>query len=114
MRIAVLDDYQGVALTCADWAPVTSRTGPTGEPCTVDVFRDHVSEPAALIERLTPYDAVVVMRERTPLPAGVLGRLPACASSSRRAGAAASTSPQPPPLASRSAAPRAGPPRPQG
>ena len=34
------------------------------------------SEPAALIERLTPYDAVVVMRERTPLPAGVLGRLP--------------------------------------
>ena len=78
MRIAVLDDYQGVALSSADWSPVTSRvdSAGTGETCTVEVFRDHVSEPAALIERLTPYDAVVVMRERTPLPAAVLGRLP--------------------------------------
>ena len=76
MRIAVLDDYQGVALTSADWSPVTARTGPTGERCTVDVFTDHVAEPAALVERLLPYDAVVVMRERTPLPAEVLAALP--------------------------------------
>ncbi|MEO7448067.1 MAG: hypothetical protein ABI336_07310 [Humibacillus sp.] len=47
MRIAVLDDYQGVALTSADWAPVLGRSGLDGEPCTVEVFRDHVSEPAA-------------------------------------------------------------------
>jgi phosphoglycerate dehydrogenase-like enzyme len=76
MRIAVLDDYQGVALSSADWSPVTSRTGPTGETCTVEVFRDHVSEPDALVERLAAFDAVVVMRERTPLTAAVLGRLP--------------------------------------
>lgn len=73
MRIAVLDDYQGVALASADWSPVTDH--PT-TPCTVEVFRDHVSEPASLVERLEPYDAVVVMRERTPLPREVLGRLP--------------------------------------
>ncbi|NUO35335.1 MAG: D-2-hydroxyacid dehydrogenase family protein, partial [Dermatophilaceae bacterium] len=72
MRIAVLDDYQGVALTSADWSPVTGH--PT-RPCTVDVFRDHVHEPAALVSRLEPYDAVVVMRERTPLPREVLARL---------------------------------------
>ena len=73
MRIAVLDDYQGVALTSADWSPVTDhRTA----PCTVDVFRDHLSEPAALVDRLAPYDAVVVMRERTPLPAAVLSSVP--------------------------------------
>ncbi|MFM6850098.1 MAG: D-2-hydroxyacid dehydrogenase family protein [Terrabacter sp.] len=72
MRIAVLDDYQGVALTSADWSPVTGH--PT-TPCTVDVFRDHVSEPDALVTRLQPYDAVVVMRERTPLPRLVLSRL---------------------------------------
>ena len=73
MRIAVLDDYQGVALTSADWSPVTDH--PTA-PCTVDVFRDHLSEPAALVDRLAPYDAVVVMRERTPLPAAVLSSVP--------------------------------------
>ncbi|GAA2743007.1 D-2-hydroxyacid dehydrogenase family protein [Terrabacter aerolatus] len=73
MRIAVLDDYQGVALTSADWSPVTDRPG---SPCSVDVFRDHVGEPDALVRRLAPYDAVVVMRERTPLPAEVLGALP--------------------------------------
>ena len=73
MRIAVLDDYQGVALTSADWSPVTDH--PTRR-CTVDVFRDHLSEPAALTARLAPYDAVVVMRERTPLPAHVIAALP--------------------------------------
>ena len=73
VRIAVLDDYQGVALTSADWSPVTAH--PAG-PCAVDVFRDHVSEPDALVARLEPYDAVVVMRERTPLPREVLARLP--------------------------------------
>ena len=73
MRIAVLDDYQGVALSSADWSPVTDH--PT-TPCTVEVFRDHVSDTATLVERLEPFDAVVVMRERTPLPREVLTRLP--------------------------------------
>jgi phosphoglycerate dehydrogenase-like enzyme len=73
VRIAVLDDYQGVAMETADWSAVTDH--PT-TPCSVDVFRDHVSEPDALVERLEPYDAVVVMRERTPLPREVLTRLP--------------------------------------
>lgn len=73
MRIAVLDDYQGVALSSADWSPVTDHPG---SPCSVEVFRDHVSEAGALVERLAPYDAVVVMRERTPLSAAVLASLP--------------------------------------
>lgn len=65
----MLDDYQGVALSMADWAPVLQR-------CEVVVFRDHVSEPAALAERLSGFDAVVLMRERTPLPAEVIEALP--------------------------------------
>jgi phosphoglycerate dehydrogenase-like enzyme len=73
VRIAVLDDYQGVALSSADWSPVTDHPD---SPCSVEVFRDHVSEEGALVERLAPYDAVVVMRERTPLPAAVLASLP--------------------------------------
>ena len=69
MRIAVLDDYQGVALDMADWSPVQERA-------VVDVFSDHVSEEQALVERLESYDAVVLMRERTPLPGRVIQRLP--------------------------------------
>ena len=69
MRIAVLDDYQDVALAMADWAPVRARAE-------VVTFTDHVADQDALVERLEPYDAVVLMRERTPLPRSVIERLP--------------------------------------
>lgn len=68
-RVAVLDDYQSVALTSADWSPVTTRAD-------VTVFNDHVADPDALVDRLTPFDVVFVMRERTPLPRNVIERLP--------------------------------------
>lgn len=66
-RIAVLDDYQGVALTFGDW-------GSLGVP--VDVFRDTITDPDALAARLAPYDAIVLMRERTPFPRALIERLP--------------------------------------
>lgn len=69
MRVAILDDYQDVALGCADWSEIR-RLG------RVDTFTDHVHEPDLLVERLSPYDVVVLMRERTPLPASVIERLP--------------------------------------
>jgi phosphoglycerate dehydrogenase-like enzyme len=69
MKVAVLDDYQGVALSMADWSPVRERAE-------VQVFGDHVADPALLVERLEPFDAVVLMRERTPLPAEVIAGLP--------------------------------------
>ena len=69
MRIAVLDDYQGVALTMADW----SRVQAVAE---VEVFRDHLGDLDALAERLAPFDVLVLMRERTPLPAQLSERLP--------------------------------------
>ena len=68
-KIAVLDDYQGVALTSADWSAVQARAE-------VTVFRDHLHDADALIERLLPFDAVCVMRERTPLTRAILQRLP--------------------------------------
>lgn len=69
MKVTVLDDYQGVALEMADWSPVLARGA-------VDVFTDHVVDPAALATRLAPYDVVVLMRERTPLPGTVIDQLP--------------------------------------
>jgi phosphoglycerate dehydrogenase-like enzyme len=68
-NIAVLDDYQGVALTLADWSKVTARAR-------VTVFNDHLDDPDAVVERLLPFDVVCVMRERTPLRRQVIERLP--------------------------------------
>lgn len=68
-KIAVLDDYQGVALAYADWSAVQARAE-------VTVFRDHLHDDDAVVERLLPFDAVCVMRERTPLRRPVLERLP--------------------------------------
>lgn len=69
VRVAVLDDYQGVAAAYADWA----ERLPEAE---VEYVRDHVADPDRLVELLAPFDVVVVMRERTPLPQAVLERLP--------------------------------------
>jgi phosphoglycerate dehydrogenase-like enzyme len=65
----VLDDYQGVALKVADWSKIGARAE-------VTVFRDNVADQDALIDRLAPFDVLCVMRERTPLPAVLLSRLP--------------------------------------
>ena len=68
-KIAVLDDYQNVALESADWSVLRDRAD-------IAVFQNHLADPDAVIERLLPFDVVCVMRERTPLPRNVIERLP--------------------------------------
>lgn len=68
-RLAILDDYQNVALEMADWAPVTERAD-------ITVFNDHIADPDELVDRLAEFDVVFVMRERTPLPRSVIEQLP--------------------------------------
>src|SRR5229473_5465507 len=68
-KIAVLDDYQNVALRSADWSVLRDRAE-------IAVFHDHLADPDALIERLLHFDVVCVMRERTPLPRNIIERLP--------------------------------------
>lgn len=69
MRIALLDDYQRVALDMADWSPVLASAS-------LDVFTDHLTDVTQLVGRLAAYDAVVLMRERTPMPAELIEQLP--------------------------------------
>jgi lactate dehydrogenase-like 2-hydroxyacid dehydrogenase len=69
VKIAVLDDYQNVALSMADWSVLDGRA-------TVTVFNDHVPDPDAVVARLQPFDVVCVMRERTPLTRAIISRLP--------------------------------------
>jgi phosphoglycerate dehydrogenase-like enzyme len=70
LRCAVLDDYQGVALEMADWAPVLDRVD-------VRVLHEHISDVDMLVEELRNAEIVVLMRERTPIARAVLQRLPA-------------------------------------
>jgi phosphoglycerate dehydrogenase-like enzyme len=69
MKIAILDDYQNVALKMADWSALTARAD-------ITVFNDHLANHEAVVERLAPFDIVCVMRERTPLTRELLQRLP--------------------------------------
>src|ERR1700719_1307504 len=68
-NIAVLDDYQNVALESTDWSVLRDRAN-------IVVFQNHLADPDAVIERLLSFDVVCVMRERTPLPRNVIERLP--------------------------------------
>ena len=68
-RVAILDNYQGVALRLADWSSL-----PAGAD--VVVFRDHVADEAKVAARLAPFDVVVAMRERTPFQRTLIERLP--------------------------------------
>jgi phosphoglycerate dehydrogenase-like enzyme len=69
LKIAILDDYQNVALSIADWSAVAKRAD-------ITVFNDHIDQTDALIERLLPFDVICVMRERTPLRREIIERLP--------------------------------------
>lgn len=67
-QVAVLDDYQNVALSFGDWS--------FGGRAEVTVFDAHEADEDALTERLAPFAVVVAMRERTAFPERVLARLP--------------------------------------
>ena len=68
-KVAVLDDYQSIALEMADWDSLP-------DDVSVDVFQDHLTEESDLVARLAPYEVVVAMRERTPFQRSLLERLP--------------------------------------
>ena len=68
-KVAILDDYQNVALEMADWTPVAERAD-------ITVFSDHIADPDDLVHRLAGFDVIFVMRERTPFPRSIIEQLP--------------------------------------
>src|SRR5437868_1994082 len=69
MRLAILDDYQGAALTLADWASLKPKVE-------IEVFGDTLAAEDAVAKRLEPFAIVVAMRERTPFAASLIAKLP--------------------------------------
>lgn len=70
-KIAILDDYQRVARSSADWQRVTDGLG-----AEVTTFDHHLGGDDDVVAALAPFDVLVVMRERTAFPAEVLAGLP--------------------------------------
>jgi phosphoglycerate dehydrogenase-like enzyme len=68
-RVAVLDDWQGVAQGAADWAPLQARAE-------VVFFADAFADADDAAAKLADFDIVLSMRERTPLPGTLINRLP--------------------------------------
>lgn len=68
IRVALLDDYHGVAERYADWTTLGPRVQ-------VQSFRDYLPE-GERARVLQPFDVIVAMRERTPFPAALIEALP--------------------------------------
>jgi phosphoglycerate dehydrogenase-like enzyme len=68
-KIVVLDDYQSVARTMADWSILDGRAA-------ITVLNDHLADAGAVVARLQPFEIVCVMRERTPMTRDIIERLP--------------------------------------
>jgi phosphoglycerate dehydrogenase-like enzyme len=68
-RVAILDDYQDIALAMADWRSL-------GREVTVEAFHERLAGEDALVKRLADFEVIVAMRERTQLPRSVLEHLP--------------------------------------
>jgi len=68
-KVAVLDDWQGVARASADWSPLEARAD-------VTIFQDAFADQDDAAAKLADFDIVLSMRERTPLPGSLINRLP--------------------------------------
>ena len=69
MRLAIINDYQKLAMETADWASLP-------DDIEIDVYHDRLAGGAAAVERLGPYDIVVTAREETPFDRALVEQLP--------------------------------------
>jgi D-3-phosphoglycerate dehydrogenase len=69
IRAAILDDYQNVARSMADWSPIAKDVE-------ITVFNEPFADQQAAIKALQGFQVIVGMRERTPFPRAVIEALP--------------------------------------
>jgi phosphoglycerate dehydrogenase-like enzyme len=69
IKIALLDDWQRVARTSADWSPLIARAD-------VSFFETPFANEDDAARRLAEFEVILVTRERTPFPASLVARLP--------------------------------------
>jgi phosphoglycerate dehydrogenase-like enzyme len=69
LRCVILDDYQQVALNITDWSSISDEVE-------VKSINQHFDKEDELVDRISDFDIVVIMRERTPFRSSLLARLP--------------------------------------
>jgi Phosphoglycerate dehydrogenase and related dehydrogenases len=69
MKCAILDDYQNVSLSMADWSALKDRLE-------IQAFNHHFEDQAELVNAIKDCEIVVIMRERTPFRKDLLQQLP--------------------------------------
>src|ERR1700761_985016 len=69
MKLAILDDYQRVALKLADWSHIARQ-------CRIDVIDKPLPTVRDAIQTLRPYDIICMLRERTAAPRELIEGLP--------------------------------------
>jgi phosphoglycerate dehydrogenase-like enzyme len=70
MKLAILDDYQHLALRSADWERLRRRG------LEITVFHEPFASGDDAAARLASFEVVCLMRERTPFPRALIERLP--------------------------------------
>jgi phosphoglycerate dehydrogenase-like enzyme len=68
-KVAVLDDWQGIARQSADWSPLEIHAD-------VTIVQNPFADQDDAAAKLADFDIVLSMRERTPLPGSLINRLP--------------------------------------
>src|SRR5580693_8012803 len=68
-KVAVLDDWQAVARSSADWSPLSAGAD-------VVFFAQAFADEDDAAAELADFEIVLSMRERTPLPGSLINRLP--------------------------------------
>ncbi len=69
MKVAILDDYQRVAEQLADWSSLNST-------CDIKVFNEPFENEDHAIENLKDFEALLIMRERTPMSKKLMNGCP--------------------------------------
>ena len=70
MKLAILDDYQRVALKSADWDRLKKKD------VEISVFHEAFSSADDAAKKLAPFDILCLLRERTAFPRALTERLP--------------------------------------
>ena len=69
IKVAILDDYQNVTHHFANWEKLS-------EKIELKIFNEYIGDIPNLSEKLSDYDVLCLMRERTPLPRSLINKLP--------------------------------------
>ena len=69
IKVGILDDYQNVTHHFANWEKLS-------EKIELKIFNEYIGDDPNLSEKLSDYDVLCLMRERTPLPRSLINKLP--------------------------------------